>query len=88
MIDPSNVIQQSRENGSNVAVKTARYMIEVVMNEENPDADDKEHRDAFANEFQRALDDGYFEELRYNLLLFEVVSREVLDEAPAGDPEV
>ena len=66
-------------------VKTARYMIEVVMNEDCLDADEG-HRREFAKEFQRALDQGFFADLRYNMLVFDVVSREVLDEAPANCP--
>lgn len=87
MIDPSPVITASRDNMSCESVTTARYMIEVVLNEDDPSADPETHKRTLADEFQRALDAGFFEDLRYDALLFNVTSREVLDTAPANYPE-
>lgn len=85
-LDPTPVIASSRRNCSNVPVATARYTLEVVMNEDNPDDESvAEHRKTFAAEFQRALDAGYFTDLRYDMLIFDVTKREVLDVAPAGE---
>ena len=58
----ARVIRSSEQNESNAPVTTARYRVEIVMNEEYPDADrtNTEHIEAFDAEFQRALDDGYF----------------------------
>lgn len=87
-IDPAHIIRCSRQNVSNLPVMTARYTLVVIMNEDNPDEGDELHRQAFAAEFQRALDDGYFQNLRYDAMEFDVVSREVLDTAPANEPEL
>lgn len=56
-------------------VTTAVYTLVAVMNEDDPNGTDEYHREAFAQEFQRALDDGYFIGVRYDSIDFEVVSR-------------
>lgn len=81
------IVNKSRENCSNHPVTTARYLIEVVMNEEEPEGTPEQFKEALAKEFQRALDDGYFEDIRYDALSFNVTERTVLDKAPANDPE-
>lgn len=79
MIDPKDVIEASREgSASNMPVTTARYLLEVVMNEERAEDTPQGHKEAFAKEFQRALDAGFFTALRYNRLEFDVIVREVL----------
>lgn len=84
-IDPKPIIERSKHNLSHRPVTTARYSLEVVMNENNPDATSVEHRKAFADEFQRALDNGYFEDLRYDALEFKVTWRQELDVAPPNE---
>lgn len=79
------VIQRSRENCSHLPVTTARYVIEVVMNEDEASADNEKQMAAMADEFQRALDNGFFEDIRYDALRFQVVSRTVLHVAPPND---
>lgn len=80
MIDGRNIAMRPVEL-EEAPVTTAVYTLQVVMNEENAfhafpsDIVDEEARRAFADEFQRALDDGYFVGLRYDALDFEVVSR-------------
>lgn len=84
-VDVDAVIAISDENGSNQPVRVARYLIEVVYNENDPDDDEAKQIKDLSDEFQRALDDGYFEDVRYDVLLFNVLSREVLHVSPAGE---
>ena len=86
-VDAQSVIDISNQNESNQPVRVARYIIEVVYNEADPDDDAARQIKDLSDEFQRALDDGYFEGIRYDVLLFDVLSREVLHVAPAGRPE-
>jgi hypothetical protein len=71
------VIKRSLDNCSDKPVVTAKYVIEVVMNEDQLN-DDKRHVELFAEEFQRALDSSFFEDLRYDTLTFQVTDRKVL----------
>ena len=87
MIDPKNAIAVSRSNCSNLPVVTSRYMIEVVMNDAYIERTPEEHKKELAAEIQRALDAGFFEDIRYDYIEFDVNSREELDVAPANDPE-
>jgi hypothetical protein len=82
----SNIIAISRANSAHMPVTTARYVVQVVMNEDTPNATEQEHVEGFVAEFQSALDAGYFTSLRYDAMTFEV-TREVLDVAPAGAPD-
>ena len=82
------VLQASWENCSNLPVKTARYTIEIAMNEAYFERNDEEHKQALAAEFQRALDAGFFEDMRYNAITFEVTKRVEIGEAPANEPEL
>lgn len=82
MLNPNPVIRRSRENNSCSPVKTARYLIDVVMNEDDPNATHQTLVTRFKEEFQRALNGGYFAAIRYDSLDFKV-TRELLDEAPA-----
>jgi hypothetical protein len=72
----------TRSHDSEFPVTVARYTVEVVMNEEDPRRSDDEHVEKFAAEFQRALDTGFFTELRYDAMDFEV-KREVIETVPA-----
>lgn len=83
----TSMIERTRQNESALPVTTARYLVEVVMNEEIPSADAAMQIKAFEDEFQRALDDNYFVDIRYDALRFRVLDRTVLDVAPAGNPD-
>lgn len=82
-----SLIDANRHHESDKPVTLAKYDITIVMNEEDDERDNMEHRKALADEFQRALDDGYFTDLRYDTLRFFVHNREVLDIAPQGKPD-
>ena len=85
-LDPAHIIRLSQENNSHLPVTTSRYLLEVVMNEEHP-GEEVDHIKRFEEEFQSALDIGYFASLRYNGMEFTVRKREVLHIAEANDPE-
>lgn len=88
VIDPKGVIACSRNNSSHLPVTTARYLVEFVMNEAYTERSEQEHLAAFTAEVQDAMDQHQFtEDLRYDRIAFEVVSREVLDVAPPNEPE-
>jgi hypothetical protein len=76
------VVQQSLKNYSQLPVNTARYVVEVVLNENAFDTTEECQIKEFSDEFQRALDNGYFENIRYDALRFKVVSRTVIHTAP------
>lgn len=86
-IDPAEIIAFSNDNVSNQPVRTARYIIEIVMNENDPDDDAEMQKKLLSDEFQRALDDNYFADCRYDAITFNVVSREVLHTAEANCPD-
>jgi hypothetical protein len=83
--DPEVVIRQSRANTSQRPVTTAHYLIDIVMNEEEPDLTSEQHCKRLADEFQRALDAGFFENIRYDMLIFSCPQRLVLDVAPPNE---
>lgn len=83
----ARIIARSRANESNHPVTTARYVVEFVLNEEDPHATNAKQIKALAAEIQKALDAGYLEEIRYDAIDFDVISRTVLDVAPAGNPK-
>lgn len=88
-INTQNIIEHSQHNGSAFPVTTARYLVEFVMNEEQPHLSDEEHRQAFAAEIQRVMDEAHFTlTLRYDAIDFDVLVRTVLDVAPANEPIV
>lgn len=88
LLDPAEVIAASRCNVSNKPVTTARYTIDLVMNEEDVDATPEQHRKRLSDEIQLMMDGAKFtEELRYDTVIFRVVHREVLDVAPANCPD-
>ena len=85
-VDSAPVIEAARANCSDSVVRTARYYVEFVLNEENPNRTHEEHIREFSDEIQRVMDDHRFtEDLRYNEVRFKVVYRDVLDESPPGD---
>lgn len=86
VFDPEAVIRQSRANVSHKPVTTAHYLIDIVMNEEEPELTSEQHCARLADEFQRALDAGFFESIRYDMLIFSVPQRLVLDVAPPNEP--
>ncbi len=75
MLDATDIIAASEGNDSDLPVTTAKYFLEVVMNENHYDIPDVEHIKQFEDEFQRALDAGYFTDLRYDAMKFKVISR-------------
>lgn len=83
-MNATHIVTHSRENASELPVTTAVYSIIVVMNEDDPIATDEQHREAFAAELQRALDAGFFTNLRYDAMTFDVPARVVIDVAAAG----
>lgn len=86
--DPKNIIMHSRENCSQLPVTTARYTVVFVMNEEDPNASDEDHRGALTAEIQRVMNEADFTTtLRYDAVSFTVVAREVLDVAPPNERE-
>lgn len=86
-INPDEIIAASNDNVSNQPVRTARYYIEIVTNENNPDDDSEMQKKILSDEFQQALDDNYFADHRYDSMTFKVVSREVLHTAQANCPD-
>jgi hypothetical protein len=64
-----------------------RYTIELVMEEENPDIFDCEHRDVLQNAFTGELRGGAFAVIADGTPTAAVLAREVLATAPAGNPE-
>jgi PP-loop superfamily ATP-utilizing enzyme len=86
-LNAQQIIQCSRENGSTYPVTTAMYLLAVVMNEDDPTQNNEIQKAEFAEEFQRALDNGYFIALRYDAMQFQVISRTVLDVAPPNAQE-
>jgi hypothetical protein len=86
-LDPTWVQSCAADNCANHPVTTARYWVEIVMNEDDPDATDEEHRKNLAEELQRAADANFFADLRYNAMNFAVTRRDVLHVAPPREPE-
>jgi hypothetical protein len=78
-IEPT--IRHTYANASDQPITVARYVVDVVMNEKQPNRTDAEHIDAFAAEFQHALHKGFFTELRYDYMTF-TVSRALLATIP------
>lgn len=57
-------------------VTTAVYLVRLVMNESDASLTDAEHIQALSDEIQRVMDDaGFTEDLRYNAVKFQVLSR-------------
>lgn len=82
-IDATEIISHSRENDSEFPVTTARYLVEIVMNEENHSSSEEEMKKQLSDEIQRVMDHHRFtESMRYDSVNFVVISREVLDIAP------
>jgi len=79
------IVNITRHHPSPDPVTAALYTVEVVMNEDDFKADNEAHVEAFAKEFQRALDHGFFADLRYDAMTFEV-KREIIHTEP-GKPE-
>jgi hypothetical protein len=77
-----SIIAASVANESLMPVSTALYQLNIVMNEDHAHKNEEKHLQNFSAEFQRALDAGFFSNLRYDSLEFEVVSRTVLHTAP------
>jgi hypothetical protein len=79
-LDAAAVIASSQANASAKPVSSARYIVAVTMSERGPLADGtaKERCQAFARELQRALDGGFFTEIRYDALDFAVAGHEQL----------
>lgn len=63
---------------ADLPVTTSVYVITVVMNEEDPKLDDAGAKVVLARELQRALDDGYFSDIRYDAFTFNVSERVVV----------
>lgn len=82
----ASVIACSRANESKHPVTTARYVVEFVLNEEDPHASNDKHVRTMAAGIRKAIDAGYLTAVRYDALEFDVISRTVLDVAPAGNP--
>lgn len=77
----------SRGTDANIAVTTAVYTVQFIMNEDNPD-ENGDHIGAFVAEIQRVMDDAanFTTNLRYDAVNFEVVSRIVIaTTTPEGD---
>lgn len=70
---------------SPLPVHSAIYTMQVLMNEDNPHLTEKEAIEVFEIEMQRALDAGFFADLRYNFMQFEVVSRIVVFTEPGTE---
>ena len=80
------VIQASRLNQSQHPVTTARYVVEFVINEEDHTLTPEQAKARFCDALGDACADGLLVDFRYDAMEYQVVSREVLDVAPAGDP--
>lgn len=78
------IIAASVANESLMPVSTALYQLNIVMNEDKCHKDEEKHRQAFVAEFQRALNAGFFADLRYDSLEFELMGRTVLHTAAPG----
>ncbi len=79
-----SIIAASVANESLMPVSTALYQLNIVMNEDKCHKNEEKHRQDFIAEFQKALDAGFFSNLRYDSLEFELVSRIVLHTASPG----
>lgn len=79
-----SIIAASLANESLIPVSTALYQLNIVMNEEKIHKNEEKYRQEFVAEFQRALNAGFFANLRYDSLEFELVDRTVLHTAPGG----
>lgn len=86
-VNASRVVASSYPNQSDFPIVTSRYHIEVVMNECAHTGSEQERVAALAAEFQRALNNKFFVDLRYNHLEFEVTGREVVDVSPVQREE-
>lgn len=86
-VDPTNVINRSRDNVSEEPVTTARYIVEIVMNEEDPCGTPEVFRSRLERSLQESLDAGHLEDIRYDTIMFAVIDRQVLDVAPANHPK-
>lgn len=84
-IDPTTAISLSRENTSDQPLVTARYTIEIVMNEAYVERTPEEHKKALADVMQRASDEGFFNDVVYNYIELQVTDRVELDVAPAAN---
>ena len=72
--------------GANLPITAARYTLTIYMNEDDPNTSQVDAVESFAVEFQRALDNDYFLELRYDRIEF-TVEREVLSVwTPPAEP--
>jgi hypothetical protein len=75
MLDARKIAARGGASEDGGPVTVAVYTLQVVMNEEDPTATNEQAIEAFANEFQNALDNFHFVQVRYDALDFEVVSR-------------
>lgn len=67
-----------RGSAAEKPVTASVYVITVVMNEETPGLKGKAAKQILGDEFQRALDDGYFTDCRYDAITFHVSERVVI----------
>lgn len=68
MTETGPVTAQKETNDEKSVI--ARYTIEIVLDEEYSQRTPEECRKVLVDEFQRALDDGYFQDIKYGDLYF------------------
>lgn len=87
VLDAESIVKQSHDNVSDTPVVTSRYVVEFVFNENEYGQTPEQHIKNFENEIQKALDDNHMSNCRYDAMIFKVVSRDELNEAPARYPQ-